>query len=102
MRSTVWLYCSIGVELDVVHDDEVVEVFLDGFDLLLARGENESRLLALRLAEDRAVAEDAPLGVEEEVIAAFAGGKRLHRVGDHAVEPAGGVRAGDAQERSVV
>ena len=61
--------------------------------------------MAVRRADfavDGAVTEDAALGVEEEVVVAFAGGERLDGVGDHAVEPAGGVGAGDAEEGSVV
>jgi len=50
---------------------------------------------------DGAVALDAALGVEQEVVVAFTGGECGDVVGDHAVEPAGGVRAGDAQEGPV-
>ena len=54
-----------------------------------------------RVAVDGAVALDAALGAEEEVVVAFAGGERLDGVGDHAVEPADAVVAGDAEPAGV-
>ncbi len=89
-------------ELDVVHDDEVVEVLLDRFDLRAAVSSRKVAGSPVDLAVDRAVTKDAPLGVEEEVVAAFAGGERLDGVGDHSIEPACRVGAGDAEEGSVV
>ena len=44
---------------------------------------------------------DAALGVEEKVVVAFAGFEGGDVVGDHAVEPADAVRAGDAEPADV-
>ena len=49
------------------------------------------------LEECGGVAEDAALGIEEEGIAALAGGEGLDGVGGHAVEPADAVVSGDAE-----
>jgi hypothetical protein len=86
-----------GGELDVVHDDEVVEVRDEGGDAD-----------ALSFEEDGVFEEpgggiglDTSLRVEEEGVAALAGLERLDGVGTHAVEPADAVFAGDAEEAEV-
>ncbi len=52
--------------------------------------------------EGGAVGLDAALGVEEEVVVPFAGFEGGDVVGDHAVEPADAVGAGDADPAGVV
>ena len=52
--------------------------------------------------EDVGVALDAALDAEDEVVVAGAGGEVLDGVGDHAVEPADAVFAGDADPAGVV
>jgi len=79
-------------EFDVVHDDEVVEVDEELLDLIAAGLEQEG-VFEKKGGE---VALDAALGVEHEVVATLAGGELLDGVGDHAVEPAQAVGAGDA------
>ena len=80
-----------GAEFDVVHDDEAVEERGERGDLRGGSFEQE----AVGFGEDVGVALDAALGVEEEVVAAGAGGEVPDGVGDHAVEPADAVGAGD-------
>ncbi len=58
--------------------------------------------MASSRSEGGEVALDAALGVEDEVVVAFAGGERRDGVGDHAVEPADAVGAGDAEPAGVV
>jgi hypothetical protein len=84
------LVADVG-ELDVVHDDEVVEVGEERGDLVAGGFEQDG----IFEQEGGEVALDAALGVEDEVVAALAGGE-LDGVGDHAVEPADAVGAGDA------
>ncbi len=82
-----------GLELDVVHDDEALEVG-DERRELVAGGFEEDRV---GFEKDGGVGLDAALGVEEEGVAAVAGGEGLDGVGGHAVEPADTVVSGDAE-----
>ena len=67
------------------------------WDLLaVAVFEEEGVGLGCGVSEDVGVALDAALGAEEEVVVAVTGLKVLDGVGDHAVEPADAVFAGDA------
>ncbi len=81
------------LQLDVVHDDEVFEVG-EEFGELVAGGLEQD---GVWFEEGGGVGQDAALGVEEEGIAALAGGEGLDGVGGHAVEPADAVLSGDAQ-----
>jgi hypothetical protein len=72
----------------------------DGFQLPVASFQKVCGWVG-RFSVDGAVALNAALGVEQEVVVAFAGAERRDVIRDHAVEPAGGVGAGDAQEGSV-
>ena len=88
--------CDAG-EFDVVHDDEVVEVGEEWGDLV-AGGFEEDLVFE---GEGGEVGLDAALGVEGEVVVALAGREGLDGVGDHAVEPADAVAAGDADPADV-
>ncbi len=81
----------MSAELDVIHDDEAIEQRHQRGDLREAGFEQE----VVGLREDVAVALDAALRVEDEVVAALPGGEVADGVCDHAVEPADAVRAGD-------
>ena len=85
-------------ELDVVHDDEAVEKGGEGGDL--GRGGLEEEVVGF--GEDVAVALDAALRVEEEVVAAGAWGEVSEGVGDHAIEPPDAVGAGDFDPAGVL
>ena len=91
------LVADVG-ELDVVHDDEVVEVGHERVQLPAAGFEEDG----VRLKKCGEVALDAALGVEHEVVAAVAGREFLDGVGDHAVEPADAVLAGDSDPAGLV
>jgi hypothetical protein len=84
-------------EFDVVHDDEVVEVGEEWGDLV-AGGFEEDGVFE---GEGGEVGLDAALGVEGEVVVALTRRERLDGVGDHAVEPADAVGAGDAEPAGV-
>ncbi len=85
-------------EFYVVHDDKAVE---KGEDVvcLCASGFEED---AFWRGEGGGDALDAPLGVKEEVEAALTGGEILNGIGDHAVEPANAVFAGDLDPAEIV
>ena len=85
-------------QLDLVHDDEAVEVGKELFDLIAAGLEQDGVFVQKR----GEVALDVALGVEREVVAALAGGELRDGVGDHSIEPAQAVGAGDAEPSDVV
>jgi len=84
-------------QFHVVHDDEAVEMLLDGGDLRAIGCKKE----IFAIAVDRTVTLNAALGIEEEVVVALTGREGLRGIRDHAVEPAGSVRAGDAEKGAV-
>ncbi len=87
-----------ALELDVVHDDEVFEVGEKGGELVAGGLEQDG----VWFEEGGGVGLDAALGVEEEGVAAPAGGEGLDGVGGHAVEPADAVVSGDPQPGGLV
>jgi len=84
--------------LNLVHDDEAVEMGEEPGDLIAAGLEQEG-VFEQKRGE---VAQDVALGVEREVVAALAGGELRDGVGEHSIEPAQAVGAGDAQPADVV
>ena len=80
------------VELDVVHDDEAIEQGGEGGEARAIGLEQEG----LRVQEGSCVALDAPLGTEDEVVAALARRECLDGIRDHAIEPTDAIFAGNA------
>jgi hypothetical protein len=85
------------MELHIIHNDEVIEM-----------GKQARGLEAVGVQQDVAgpsidvaVALDAPLSVEDEIVIAVIFGKGLDSVRDHAVEPANTVFAGGADAGSI-
>ena len=84
-------------EFNIVNDDEVVEVGQKCFDLIATGFEQDG----IRQQEGGEVALNAALSVEHEVVAALAGREFLDGIGDHAIEPADTVLAGDANPADI-
>ena len=85
------------MKLHIIHNDEVVEMGKQARGLGAVGVEQEIAGTAV----DVSVALDASLGVEDEVVVTLALGQRLDGVGDHAVEPAKTVFAGDADAGAI-
>ena len=96
-RNSRALDADVG-KLHIVHDDEAIEESNECRKALTIGLEKES----VRLSKRGEVALNASLRVEHEVVAAFAGRKTCDGVGDHAVEPADAVFAGDSDPANVV
>ena len=85
-------------ELNIVHDDEVVEEGHQGGELGRSCFDKES----VWLGEDVGVALDSALDAKEKVVISFAGLELLDGVGGHAVEPADAVFAGYAEPSGAI
>ena len=88
-------------EIDVIHDDEFVEEGLQGQHLIPTGFQQEGCRRCFGLAVDDAVALDAALGVQEEVVIALTRVECLDGVGDHAVEPTCRVGAGNEKKSRI-
>src|SRR5271163_3151050 len=85
------------MKLHVIHNDEVVEMGEESRSLGLI-GIQQQRIGG---AVDVCVTLNAPLGIEDEVVAASAFGKGQDGVRNHAVEPAQAILAGDSNAGTV-
>ena len=91
------MVCGDVFQCNVVHDDEAVEESHQVRELFRSCFDKES----VWLGEDVGVALDAALDAEKEIVISFAGLELLDGVGDHAVEPADAVFAGNAEPTGV-
>jgi hypothetical protein len=85
-------------ELDVVHDDEAIEEGCEVGELFGSGFEEQE----FGFGEDVRVTLNAALRAEHEVVVAMSGLKILDGVGNHSVEPADSVFAGNSEPTDVI